>query len=66
MTTPEMQGGRLIRASELAKILAVAPRTVYLCAQRGEIPCVRINRALRFDPVAIRRWIRDGGTAGAK
>lgn len=26
---------------------------------REEIPCVRIGGAVRFDPVAVEKWLRD-------
>jgi excisionase family DNA binding protein len=55
----------LVRAEAVARELAVAPRTVFVMAARGEIPCVRIGRAVRFDPRAIRRFIERGGTVKA-
>lgn len=52
----------LLRVEAVAKLLDVAPRTVYIRAQRGEIPgAVRIGRALRFNPRAIRLFVERGG-----
>ena len=38
---------RLITASEVSHILGLGESTVYLLIQRGELPCVRIGRAVR-------------------
>jgi len=27
-------------------------------AERGEVPCIRLRTAIRFDPVAIKAWVR--------
>lgn len=49
---------RLYTANELAKMLKVAPRTIYSWARRGEIECFRIGRQVRFyDPTEERtKW----------
>ena len=43
----------LVRAEAIAKHFAVHKRTVCLWAERGDIPCVRIGGALRFDLEAV-------------
>ena len=47
-----------LTASELGKILAVSPITLYKHAKAGRIPCFRIGTCIRFDPRAIARWLR--------
>ena len=35
----------------------------YVLARQGAIPCVRIGRAVRFDPEAIREFMKRGGAS---
>lgn len=40
---------RLLKISEVSKILGVSKRTVYNYVKEGKLPCVKLsNRALRF------------------
>lgn len=43
----------LVRAEVIAQHLDVHKRTVALWAERGDIPCVRIGGAIRFDLDAV-------------
>jgi excisionase family DNA binding protein len=47
----------LLTPPEAAKALAVSERTLWSLTQRKEIPCVRIGRAVRYDPADLRAWI---------
>ncbi len=48
----------LVTAEELSKLTGWSKQSLYRRARRGEIPCVRTGvREVRFDPVAVRRWI---------
>lgn len=40
---------RLYTVEELAKIIHLAPNSVYIKALKGEIPCIRFGRTVRFD-----------------
>ena len=42
---------------EAAAALSVSERTLWTLTDEGEIPCVRIRRSVRYDPMAIRSWI---------
>jgi predicted DNA-binding transcriptional regulator AlpA len=42
---------------QAAKALAICERKLWELTKAGAIPCVRIGRAVRYDPVDIRRWI---------
>jgi len=50
---------------EAARFLAISERTLWSLTQRGEIPCVRIGRAVRYDPADLREWIAARKRAGA-
>lgn len=50
---------------DVARFLRMSRSWVYHAAQRGELPCLRISRMLRFEPAAIRAWAkgdRDGSS----
>jgi excisionase family DNA binding protein len=55
----------LLTASEAAKALAVSPRTLWSLTKSGVIPCVRIGRAVRYDPADLRSWIASKKTTPA-
>jgi predicted DNA-binding transcriptional regulator AlpA len=49
---------RLLTLEEVADFLAVPVRTLYTWRYRGEGPPVlKVGRHLRYDPVALRRWL---------
>lgn len=48
---------RLLRLREAAKYLGLDPSTVFRAIKRGEIPAVRIGRALRVDIKDLDRLI---------
>jgi excisionase family DNA binding protein len=39
----------LLTAAQAARALAISPRTLWSLTRRGEIPAVRIGRAVRYD-----------------
>jgi len=43
----------LLSVHELAKILRVAPMSIYRAVKSGRIPCYRVARVLRFDLSAV-------------
>lgn len=47
----------LVDAREAAKVLALSPRKLWSLTAGGEVPCVRIGRMVRYDPVDLRAWI---------
>jgi excisionase family DNA binding protein len=48
---------RLLTAREAEKYLSVSPRKLWEMKNTGEIPCVRLGRALRYDRQQIDAWI---------
>ena len=49
----------LLRAEEVAPLLALSKTAVYRLAAKGVLPSVRWGRVVRFDPEAIEHWIRE-------
>jgi excisionase family DNA binding protein len=52
------RAGHALTASELSKILAVSPITLYKLAKAGRIPSFRIGSAVWFCPKSIADWLR--------
>lgn len=48
----------ILTVDELAEYLKVDPQTVYRRFRRGEIPGVRIGKAIRFKREVIDNWLR--------
>jgi excisionase family DNA binding protein len=48
---------KLLTARDAAKVLGCCEKTLWTLTQSGEIPCVRIGRAVRYDPADLYRWI---------
>ena len=59
-TVPVASGKRaplLVNALDAATMLAISPRKLWELTNCGEIPCVRIGRAVRYKPVDLHEWI---------
>lgn len=54
----------LMRAEEVAELLAVKPSTIYELSRRRRdpLPSVRIGRSKRFDRQAVARWVEAHAT----
>ena len=50
-------GKRLLSVKEAARYLGLEADTVYKKARLRELPSVKVGRALRFDVVALQRYI---------
>jgi excisionase family DNA binding protein len=53
------QSSHALTAGDLARLLNVHKLTIYRMAQAGTLPCFRINSAVRFDPRAVARVLRE-------
>ena len=53
----EVIGRRLLNVREAAQYLGLEVDTVYKKARLREVPCVKVGRALRFDVVALDRYV---------
>jgi len=55
----------LLDSKQAAHLLGIGVRKMWSLQIGGDIPCLRIGRAVRFDPADLRRWIdrqkRKGG-----
>jgi PTS system nitrogen regulatory IIA component len=49
----------ILTIEEVAKYLRVSERTVYDCAQKGEIPAGKIRTAWRFKKSEIDKWVNE-------
>jgi len=54
-----MADDEILTLEEVAKYLRVSERTVYDCAQKGEIPAGKIRTAWRFKKSEIEKWVND-------
>lgn len=48
----------LISGREAAKLLSVCERTLYSLTKAGEIPAVRIGRAVRYSMDELQAWVK--------
>ncbi len=53
----------LMRAEEVARSLGLGRSKVYEMMQTGELPVVRIGRAVRVARAALEEWVRERTTA---
>ena len=47
----------LLKPREAARCLAVSERLLRDLTNRSDLPCVRIGRAVRYDPADLEAWI---------
>lgn len=52
-TTPRL----LITPSEAAFLLSISTRKLWSLTNAGQIPCVRLGRAVRYSPADLQDWI---------
>lgn len=48
---------KLITIKEASEFFNVKPSTLYQWAELGQIPCIKINGALRFDIDDVKKWV---------
>ena len=48
----------VMTVTEVAEYLRVNPQTVYRKAKAGELPAVRIGRAIRFRKAELDEWMK--------
>ena len=48
----------LLRPKEAAAVLAISPRKLWELTNCGTIPCVRMGKAVRYDPADLNHFIR--------
>lgn len=55
----------LLTAREAAAALAISTRTLWSLTARGDLPAVRIGRAVRYDLVDLRSFVEKQKKGGA-
>lgn len=55
----------LLTAQQVADELGYPLHRIYELSRRGDMPCVRFGRTMRFDPAALKAWLAAGGTAAS-
>lgn len=46
----------LLRPKQAAAALGMSARALFSATKRGEIPCIRIGKLLRYSAEALKRW----------
>ena len=59
MSSNGVVGKRLLNVQEAAEYLGLEIGTVYKKSRLRELPSVKVGRALRFDVVALQRFIEE-------
>ena len=59
MRSNEIFGKRLLNVQEAAEYLGLEIDTVYKKSRLRELPSVKVGRALRFDVMALQRFIEE-------
>lgn len=47
----------LVKPDKAAELLTISPRKLWELTNRGEVPCVRIGKSVRYLPEDLRAWI---------
>jgi len=55
---PVAQPRLLITPSEAAFALSISTRKLWSLTNAGQIPCVRLGRAVRYSPADLQEWIQ--------
>lgn len=55
---------QLLSADQTGRLLGVTVRTLYTLSQRGELPCIKIGRSVRYDPRDIDQYIQRNRSTG--
>lgn len=64
-TSSNYEHPRYVRAAAIAKAYDVSARCVYLWAESGKIPYIRIGKTIRFDCERVYAALETAGTTGA-
>ncbi|HYO70287.1 helix-turn-helix domain-containing protein [Archangium gephyra] len=63
---PGLTEDSLWDANDVARFLKTSRSWVYQRAQAGQLPCLKIGGLLRFEPAAIRSFIKGQGANGRR
>jgi excisionase family DNA binding protein len=51
--------------TDIAELLSISERKVYILVAEQRIPCFKIGGSIRFDPFAISAWLRQKMSAAS-
>ena len=51
--------------TDIAELLSISERKVYILVAEHRIPCFKIGGSIRFDPFAISAWLRQKMSAAS-
>lgn len=60
------QEATLWDANDVARFLKTSRSWVYQRAQAGQLPCLKVGGLLRFEPAAIRAFIKGQNSGGRR
>jgi excisionase family DNA binding protein len=55
-----------LRPRQAAAALNISARTLWTLTRRGEVPCVRVGRAVLYGVDDLRRWLAKQATTATK
>jgi len=53
-----------LKAREAAVLTRISERVLYSLTSEGEIPCVRIGRAVLYRPESLKKWLKEREAKG--
>jgi excisionase family DNA binding protein len=59
MNSPPTVPPLLVDAREAARLLSISPRALWQLTNQGDMPVIRIGRAVRYDVAALGRWVAE-------
>lgn len=54
----------LLTAGEVAALLSVSRKSIYKWTELGLLPCIRLGRAVRYDPADVEAFAQEGKRNG--
>lgn len=54
----------LIKPREAAQVLSIGLSSLYVLIRSGELPSIRVGRAIRIERKQLDEWIRQQGEGG--
>ena len=61
-TTPRLA----LRPKDAAKALGIGPRLLWSMTNRGEIPHIKLGKAVLYPVAVLERWLADRAVKGAQ
>lgn len=54
----------LLTTDQTSKHLGITIRTLYTLTQRGDLPCIKVGRSVRYDPRDIEEYLARNKSQG--